>query len=140
MAGGISSPALGNITAGTGSGDLGKAAGNVAGTTDVGVAWLAIRDDVLTTITQSDGQYTQLRSGQWGDLWVSLATKLNSTDDSVTADTELPAAATIAADGVTPTVPGLAAYSFIKTPGANTWDRAYSVVNATNDGDSFAFC
>lgn len=42
------------------------------------------------------------------------------------------AAATIAADGVTPTVPGFASYGFIKTPGANTWDRSYSVVNATN--------
>jgi hypothetical protein len=47
-------------------------------------------------------------------------------------DTELPTAATIAADTVTPTVPGVASYNFIKTPGANTWDRIYSVVNATN--------
>lgn len=52
--------------------------------------------------------------------------------DANTVDTELPAAATIAADAVTPTVPGLAAYSFLKTPGANTWDRMYSVVNSTD--------
>lgn len=42
------------------------------------------------------------------------------------------AAATIAADGVTPTVPGIAAYEFVKTPGANTWDRAYAIVNAND--------
>lgn len=63
---------------------------------------------------------------------VTTVSTVTSITNPVTADTELPAAATIAADGVTPTVPGLAAYGFIKTPGANTWDRIYSVVNATN--------
>lgn len=53
-----------------------------------------------------------------------------SVDNAV--DTELPAAATIAADAVAPTVPGVASYVFLKTPGANTWDRLYSAVNATN--------
>lgn len=120
------------VIPGTGATNLGKAVDNAAGATDTGVADLAIRDDVLTTLTPVDGDYTNLRTGPYGDTWVSLATALSSTIDSVTADTELPAAATIAADGVTPTVPGIAAYGFVKTPGANTWDRHYSAVNATN--------
>lgn len=63
--------------------------------------------------------------------WVVSLTSTTVTG-TVTVDTELPAAATIAADTVTPTVPGVATYGFIKTPGANTWDRMYSAVNATN--------
>jgi len=60
------------------------------------------------------------------------ATVVGTGTFAVQADTELAAAATIAADGVTPTVPGIASYNFIKTPAANTWDRSYSIVNATN--------
>lgn len=71
------------------------------------------------------------QSGTWNIGTVTTV----STVTAVTTLTNLGAgnaAATIAADGVTPTVPGIAAYGFIKTPGANTWDRHYSIVNATN--------
>jgi hypothetical protein len=61
------------------------AADSVAGATDTGIAQLAIRDDILTTLTPTDGDYAPLRVDQYGAQWVSLATKLNSTDDSVSA-------------------------------------------------------
>lgn len=57
----------------------------VAGASPVGVPPLAVRDDVLTTLTPVDGDFVPFRTDQYGALWVSLATKLNSTDDSVTA-------------------------------------------------------
>lgn len=79
--------------------------------------------------------HTQLRDAGGNDRGanVNASNQLSvSVDNTPTVDTELPAAATIAADTVTPTVPGVAAYGFVKTPGANTWDRVYSIVNATN--------
>lgn len=121
-----------DVIPGTSATRLGKAVDSVAGATDTGVAVLGVRDDALSAITPAEGDYSHLFIDANGALWINLAYKLDSTNDSVTADTELPSASTVAADAVTPTVPGVANYNFIKTPGANTWDRRYSIVNATN--------
>ena len=73
-----------SVVPGTGATNLGKAIDSAGGATDTGVASLAIRDDALTAITPIEGDYAPLRVGQYGDLWVSLATKLDSTNDSIT--------------------------------------------------------
>lgn len=46
-------------------------AGDVAGATDTGTAALVVRDDVLSTLTQSDGDYTFLRVSSTGALHVT---------------------------------------------------------------------
>ena len=61
--------AISEVTPGTDADNLGKAVGNAAGATDVGVATLAIRDDVLTTLGDPDGDYVQLRTSSTGALW-----------------------------------------------------------------------
>lgn len=73
------------VIPGTSATHLGKAIDTAAGATDTGVASLAVRDDTLATLTPVDGDWVPLRTDQYGALWVSLATKLNSTDDSVSA-------------------------------------------------------
>lgn len=55
------------------------------GATPTGTLALARRDDTLTTLTPVEDDAIALRVGQYGDLWVSLATKLDSTNDSITA-------------------------------------------------------
>lgn len=49
---------------------IGRATGSVAGL-DVGVATLAVRDDVLSTLTPADGAYTPLRVNSQGALHVA---------------------------------------------------------------------
>lgn len=65
--------AISSITPGTGGTNLGSAVDSAAGATDVGVAALAVRDDVLATLTPIDGDYTYLRVTSQGRLWVSAA-------------------------------------------------------------------
>lgn len=43
----------------------------VAGAADVGNLALVVRDDVLTTLTPADGDYTQMRTTSTGRLWTS---------------------------------------------------------------------
>lgn len=61
-----------SIVPGTGATNLGKAVDSAAGATDTGIADLAIRDDVLATLTPVDGDYTNLRTNARGALWVAL--------------------------------------------------------------------
>ena len=87
------------------------------------------------TDVSTDGDATRawfLRNGAQAVVLTAGGTLITGDGSGLDVDTELPAAATIAADGVAPTVPGLASYGFLKTPGAATWDRVYSVVNAAN--------
>jgi len=59
---------------------------SVAGGTDVGAAVLAVRDDVLTTLTPVDGDYVRLRTDSTGALWVNDVNAANSAvivDDAV---------------------------------------------------------
>lgn len=84
-----------SVIPGTGSTNLGKQTDSVAGATDTGVAILAIRDDVLTTLTPAYGDYTQFRVNSTGRLWTSA-----------TVDAALPTGAnTIGAVNVNGTVP-----------------------------------
>jgi hypothetical protein len=85
---------------GTGAASLGKAAGSTAGATDVGVAGLQVRDDVLTTVTPTDGKYMPFRGDQYGAGWVDMATTLNSAVDSVAAVGNVASGATDAGNGV----------------------------------------
>jgi hypothetical protein len=55
---------------GTGATNLGKAVDSAGGATDTGVAALALRDDILTTLTPADGDYVRLRTDSIGALWV----------------------------------------------------------------------
>jgi len=43
-----------------------------------------IRTDTLGTVAEGTSTATRLRTGPYGDLWVSLATKLDATNDAVT--------------------------------------------------------
>ena len=51
---------------------LHKVTDSAAGGTDTGIAPLAVRDDALTTLTPADGDYTPLRVGSTGALWVTM--------------------------------------------------------------------
>lgn len=57
-------------TPGTGTTNLGKAAGGSAGATDVGVALLAARQDTPTALTPTAGQYAQPQVSNLGQVWV----------------------------------------------------------------------
>ena len=74
-----------SVIPGTGATNLGKAVDDVGGATDTGVAMLAIRDDVLTTLTPIDGDYVRLRVNSTGALHVTSTSLDNSAiavDDS----------------------------------------------------------
>lgn len=60
-----------SVTPGTTATLLGKAVDAVAGTTDTGVAVLAVRDDTLTALTPVDGDYVHLRVNSQGALHVT---------------------------------------------------------------------
>lgn len=95
-------------------------------TSNQGGSWNVGQSGTWTVGISAGQTIAATQAGTWN---VGTITAVAGT---VTVDTELPAAATIAADAVTPTVPGAAGYMFVKTPGANTWDRAYAMVNAAN--------
>ena len=59
-----------SVTPGTSAAHLGKAVDSAAGGTDTGVLQLAVRDDVLATLTPVDNDYTQLRVDSTGAQWV----------------------------------------------------------------------
>jgi hypothetical protein len=61
---------ISQITPGTGATDLGKAVDNAAGSTDTGVAALAVRKDTLTTITPVEGDYAGLLVNSEGALHI----------------------------------------------------------------------
>ena len=63
---------VGTITPGTGATSLGKAIDSAIGATDTGVAALAVRDDVLTTLTPADSDYTHMRVNSRGAQWAQL--------------------------------------------------------------------
>lgn len=71
------------ITSGGGGGTQ-YAVGTVAGATDTGTLGLVVRDDALTTLSDPDGDYVQMRVTSVGRLWTSTA-----------IDTALPAGANI---------------------------------------------
>lgn len=58
-----------SVTPGTGATHLGKAIGGAVGATDTGVAALAQRDDVLTALSDPDGDYVPRRVNAYGAQW-----------------------------------------------------------------------
>lgn len=87
-----------SVVPGTAATNLGKAVDGVAGATDTGVMALAVRDDVLATLTPVDGDYTQLRTTSTGRLWTSAV-----------IDTALPAGTNNIGDVDVLTLPSLPA-------------------------------
>ena len=74
-----------SVIPGVGATNLGKAVDDAGGATDTGVAMLAIRDDVLTTLTPVDGDYVRLRVNSVGALHITSTSIDNSAiavDDS----------------------------------------------------------
>lgn len=63
--------AVSAVTPGTGATDLGKAVDSASGSTDTGVAALAIRDDSLSALTPVEGDYVPLRVSSTGALHVT---------------------------------------------------------------------
>lgn len=64
------------VHVGTTSGAIGKVVDAAAGAADTGVAVLAVRDDVLGTLTPADGDYASPRLTSRGAYWVSLDASL----------------------------------------------------------------
>lgn len=75
-----------SVVPGTAATNLGKAIQGLAGATDTGVAALSIRDDVLTTLTPTDGQYAPLRVNSTGQLWVTGNTQYITNTTYTTSD------------------------------------------------------
>lgn len=60
-----------SIVPGTGATNLGKAIDSASGSTDTGIATLAIRDDSLSSLTPVEGDYVPLRVNSTGSLYVT---------------------------------------------------------------------
>lgn len=73
---------------------LGENTVDVAAGTDGGVVVLAVRDDVLTSLTPIDGDYVQVRTDASGSVWVAVSsvnpgvgsTDLGKSEDAVHGD------------------------------------------------------
>ena len=95
-----------SVIPGVGATNLGKAVDAAAGAADVGVAALAVRDDVLSALTPVDGDYVRLRTTSTGALWVATTTAGNTNiiqdDSAFTPGTSYVGAAGYLADETTP--------------------------------------
>lgn len=72
-----------SIVTATAASSLGKAQGNAAGITDVGVANLMVQTSTLAAITQNDNAYIVQRGDKWGNTWVSMGTKIDPVNDAI---------------------------------------------------------
>lgn len=106
-------------------------------TGDVGIPAMAVRKNVAAALAGADADYTPLISSSDGSLWthinagtVAVSGTPNvhvtnsgtvSVSNTVTVDSELPAAAALADNTANPTVPGVGAFGMV-WDGAN-WDR-----------------
>jgi len=71
-----------SVIPGTGATNLGKAIDDAVGATDTGVAALVQRDDVLTTLTPADGDWTTIRVDSTGSQWVRLTDLLSASAET----------------------------------------------------------
>lgn len=120
--------AIGSVTVtsevpGVGATNLGKAEDAAHVSSDTGVFVLAVRHDTSTTGLGADGDYAALSLNASGELYV-------------VANTEMPAAATLADNTANPTVPGVAA--FMMCFDGTNWDRCLPGLSDTDD-NSVAF-
>jgi hypothetical protein len=81
-----------SIIPGTGATNLGKAVDSAAGGTDTGVAVLAVRDDVVSSLTPVEGDYVPLRVDDAGRLHVTIDTTQVPDVGAATAAASLPVA------------------------------------------------
>lgn len=86
-----------SVVPGTGATNLGKAIDTAAGSTDTGIAALAVRDDALTTLTPIDGDYTPLRVDSTGALHVNVNSYTDSQVDDAAFSTTSDSVAMIGA-------------------------------------------
>ena len=73
-----------SVIPGTGATNLGKAIDAVLGATDTGVLALTVRDDVLATLTEADGDVSALRVDSTGRLWCNVSNTVATTLTSTT--------------------------------------------------------
>ena len=73
-----------SIIPGTGATNLGKAEDAAHTSADTGVLVLGVRNNTAASLAGTDGDYVPITTDTNGAVWVSLATKLDSTNDSVT--------------------------------------------------------
>lgn len=97
-----------SITPGTSAAHLGKAEDAAHASGDTGVMSLCVRRDTAATLATTDGDYNPCATDANGRLWTN-------------ADTELPAAASLADATSNPTVPGVGAFNMCWN--GTTWDR-----------------
>ena len=79
------SSAVTSVIPGTAATNLGKAEDAAHTSGDVGVMALGVRNNTASALAGTDGDYIPLTTDTNGALWTSLATKLDSTNDSITA-------------------------------------------------------
>lgn len=91
------------VIPGTTATSLGKAVDAVQGGTDTGVAALVVRDDVLSTLTPADGDYTVLRVDSQGRLHTTSSLSVSNLSKFVTVAMSAPTAALDAGDVVADT-------------------------------------
>jgi hypothetical protein len=106
---------------------------DVAGATDTGTLTLAVRDNILSTITPADGDYAQLRVNSEGALWVNdVWTELIQADTTTIAGAI--SGSEMQVDVVTSALPGGASTAALQLPDGHnvTVDNASIAVTATN--------
>jgi len=126
---------------------LGRTVDSAAGGTDTGVPCLAVRDDVLSTLTPADGDYTQLRVNSEGALWVSAPSAILGAEGNLFAAVAVVAPDTYsntvdvsAVSHVNILVSGLdtaatAAYDvYLSANGGTTLYRAHDIYPSSTDG------
>lgn len=119
----IGSVTITSIVPGTGATALGKPEDGAHVSGDTGIMALCVRHDVSSTGIGVDGDYAPCAVNANQEVYTS-------------ANTELPAAATLADNTANPTVPGVAA--FLMCFDGTTWDRCQPSVTDTDD-NSVAF-
>ena len=103
-----------SVVPGTTATSLGKAEDVAHASGDTGVMSLCVRRDTAATSATTDGDYNPCATDASGKLWTN-------------ADTEMPAAATIADATSNPTVPGVASFNMCFN--GTTWDRCVKAVD-----------
>lgn len=103
-----------SVVPGTTATSLGKAEDAAHASGDTGVMSLCVRRDTAATSATTDGDYSPCATDANGKLWTN-------------ADTELPAAATLADATSNPTVPGVASFNMCFN--GTTWDRCVKAVD-----------
>lgn len=109
------------LNPGTGAAALGKAEDGAHTSGDVGVMALCVRQDTAAALATTNGDYIPCTTDASGKMWTN-------------ADTELPAAASLADTTANPTVPGVGSYNMCWN--GSTWDRCVKASAGAGNSDS----